>query len=57
MRLVSENGRSLEGICFRDGEKLMRRVMKDPVVMIAYYPQISEYNGNRQIQAVITHFH
>lgn len=52
----SLTGSQIDAVCFRDVDRLYRRVTDNPVVSIIYEAGFDEYMGERRIQAVIRHF-
>lgn len=57
MSLKDEAGCVLDGICFAEAQKLEAKLKNEGnMISILYYPDISEYNGNKSIQIVITDY-
>ena len=54
--LVTDTGRSMDGLLFGDGDALQRELAGRDRIDIVYYPDINEYNGNRTLQAVIRNY-
>ncbi len=49
-------GPEYDAVCFGDVDELAAQVAENPVLTIAYEPQINEYMGQRRIQLVIRHY-
>lgn len=47
---------SMDGIYFGDVEKFIEEIHNGQTISITYYPDINEYNGNRSLQIVVTHY-
>ena len=54
MKLRDRYGAEIEGICFRNIDKLKKRAEEGTPLCIAYYPAVNSYKGRKTIQAVIT---
>ncbi len=54
MKLRDKYGAEIEGVCFRNIEKLKKRAEEGTPFCIAYYPAVNSYKGRKTIQAVIT---
>ncbi len=54
--LVTENGFSMDGLWFGDGEGFEKERAGRNRIDIVYYPDVNEYNGIRTLQAVIKNY-
>ena len=54
MKLRDRYGAEIEGICFRNIDKLKKRAEEGTPLCIAYYPAVNSYKGRKTIQAVVT---
>lgn len=53
LSLVNDNGMSMDGVVFTDGDLFMEEKGDSRVMDIIYYPGVNEYNGNRNLQIVV----
>lgn len=56
LSLVTENGLSMDGLLFTDGDEFLRKQAGRQTIDIVYYPDVNEYNGTRTLQAVIKNY-
>lgn len=56
LSLVSEQGMTMDGIYFGDGDSWMSEKGQSQVLDAVYYPTIHEYNGNRSFQIVVKEY-
>ncbi len=53
LALVTPGGTPMEAMAFTDGDAFLAEMGESRVMDAVYYPTVSEYNGNRTIQAVV----
>lgn len=56
LSLVTEQGLSMEGMLFTEGDHFMEEMGARRGIDVVYYPDINEYNGNRTLQIVIREY-
>ena len=56
MKVMDEQGNSIDGVYFGDGEEFIRRIKEQGCIDVVYYPSINVWQGRETIQIVITHF-
>ena len=54
LNLSDPQGKRMEGIYFTDGEAFLSEKGDRKKMNIVYYPRINAYNGQKQVQAVIS---
>ncbi len=54
LNLMDCRGRRIEGIYFTDGESFLSEKGEKKKLNIVYYPRINTYNGQKQVQALIS---
>ena len=54
LNLTDRQGKRMEGIYFTDGESFLSEKGDRKKMNIVYYPRINAYNGQKQVQAVIS---
>lgn len=53
LQLLSQQGTSISGILFTDGDAFMRTKGTKSLIDVVYYPEVNEYNGFKSLQIVI----
>ena len=53
LQLLSQQGTSISGILFTDGDAFMRNKGTKSLIDVVYYPEVNEYNGFKSLQIVI----
>lgn len=53
MSLVTEQGTTMDGLIFTDGDAFMEELGSCRKLDVVYYPSINEFNGNRTLQVVV----
>lgn len=56
LSLVTEQGFSMDGLWFGDGDEFEKQIQGHRLMDVIYYPGINEYNGNKSIQIVIKNY-
>ena len=56
LSLVTEQGYSMEGMLFTEGDRFMEELGSQKHIDVIYYPDVNEYNGNRTLQIVIREY-
>ena len=56
LNLVSEQGLSMDGLLFTEGDRFMEEMEGKRTMDVVYYPDVNEYNGNRTLQIVIREY-
>lgn len=56
LSLVTEQGYSMDGILFTEGDRFVEELGDSRQIDVIYYPDINEYNGNRTMQIVIREY-
>ena len=54
LNLMDRQGKRMEGIYFTDGESFLSEKRDRKKLNIVYYPRINSYNGEKQVQLVIS---
>lgn len=49
-------GNAMDAVFFGETETLLRRIERSPELSVAYCPAYNDFNGQRRIQIVISHF-
>ena len=56
LSLVTEQGYSMEGMLFTEGDRFMEELGSQKHIDVIYYPDVNEYNGNRTLQIVVREY-
>ena len=56
LSLVTEQGYSMEGMLFTEGDRFMEELGSQKHIDVIYYPDVNEYNGNRTLHIVIREY-
>lgn len=56
MALVTEQGLTMDGMLFTEGDRFMEELGEKRTIDVVYYPDVNEYNGNRTLQIVIREY-
>ena len=54
LNLTDRQGKRMEGIYFTDGESFLSEKGEKKKMNMVYYPRINSYNGQKQVQLVIS---
>ena len=56
MTVVTEQGRPMEAMVFTVADQFVEEAKQSRSIDVIYYPDINEYNGNRNLQVVIRNY-
>ncbi len=57
MNVTALDGTKMTALCFRDAQKAYEYIQNKRTITVAYYPQISEFRGQKSLQIVIAHYY
>ncbi len=56
LSLVTEQGLAMDGMLFTEGDRFLEEMGQKRTMDVVYYPEINEYNGNRNLQITIREY-
>lgn len=56
LALVTDQGLPMEAMLFTEGDRFLEEQSGKPGIDVIYYPDINEYNGNKNLQIVIREY-
>lgn len=56
MNLVTNTGHPFDGLLFADGDRFLEEQTGQNTIDMIYYPDVNEYNGTRNLQAIIKNY-
>ncbi len=56
MKVMDDQGYSIDGVYFGDGDGFVNDVRNKGRLNVVYYPSVNSYRGRENLQIVITHY-